>query len=97
MDLDALFKEKKKDFKCYNCGKLNYMARNCKLLKKKYSEILVLKITYVMEKEARFIYLLEWLGLLENNDDYEFYEFMSDLSDDSEILDYDAYSEIPDW
>lgn len=96
MDLDMMQKDKRKDFKCYNCGKPNHMARNCKSPKKERSEIPAPKTTHAMEKETRSILLFERSGSPENNDDYEFYESTSDLSDDSETLDHEAYSEIPD-
>jgi hypothetical protein len=93
MDLSMIQKgnNKKKEFKCFNCGKPNHMARNCKSPKKE--RIPEPKTTYAMEKEIR---MMERLTSSDNEDEYEFYRSASELSDDSETLDEEQDTEIPD-
>jgi hypothetical protein len=93
MDIGMMQKgnNKKKDFKCYNCGKPNHMARNCKSPKKE--RIPEPKNNHAMEKE---IHMMERMTSSDNEDDYEFYRSESELSDDSKTLDEEPEAEIPD-
>jgi hypothetical protein len=95
MDIGMMQKgnNRKKDFKCYNCGKPNHMARNCKSPKKE--RIPEPKNNHAMEKEDRSVHFMERSRSPENNDDYEFYQSEPELSDDSETLQEEDV-EIPD-
>jgi hypothetical protein len=85
---------KKRDFKCYNCGKPNHMARNCKSPKKE--RIPEPKNNHAMEKDDKSVHMMERLTSSDNEDDYEFYHSESELSDDSKTLDEEPETEIPD-
>jgi hypothetical protein len=95
MDIGIMQKgnNKKKDFKCYNCGKPNHIAHNCKSPKKE--RIPKPRNNYAMEKEDRSVHFMERSRTPENNDDYEFYQSEPELSDDSETLQEEDV-EIPD-
>lgn len=96
MDIGMMQKgnRKKKDFKCYNCGKPNHMARNCKSPKKE--RIPEPKNNHAMEKDDKSVHMIERLTSSDNEDDYEFYRSESELSDDSKTLDEEPEAEIPD-
>lgn len=98
MDLSMMQKgNKKKEFKCYNCGKANHMARDCKSPKKERSQIPEPpKNNFVLSKDDKTIHLLERSGSPENNDDYEFYHSEPELSDESETLAEESDNGIPD-
>jgi hypothetical protein len=93
MDLSMIQKgnNKKKEFKCFNCGKPNHMARNCKSPKKE--RIPEPKAAYAMEKEIR---MMERLTSSDNEDEFEFYHSESELSEAPEALDEEQETEIPD-
>lgn len=86
MDISIMQKgnNKKKDFKYYNCGKPNHIARNCKSPKKE--RIPEPKNTYTMEKEGKNIHFIERSRSPKNNNNYKFYQSKPKLSDNSETL-----------
>ncbi|RFU73166.1 gag poly [Trichoderma arundinaceum] len=61
MDLDSMDR-RKKDFKCFNCGKPNHMARNCRSPKKQQNNKEGQKQVNTMDKEetpSKTIHLLD--------------------------------------
>jgi hypothetical protein len=93
MDLSLMHKDQKgkRDFKCYNCGKPNHMARDCKSPKKEWKPVPEPKRSMnVMQKGDKSIHVLERDGDPDEYDD--FYESAPELSDDSET----QGREIPD-
>jgi hypothetical protein len=84
--------KKKRDFKYYNCGKLNHIARNCKSLKKE--RIPKLKNNYTIEKDNKSVYIIKRLTLFNNKDNYKFYYFKSKLLNNSKTLDKEPEAEI---
>jgi hypothetical protein len=81
-----------KDFKYYNYKKLNYIARNCKSLKKK--RIPKLKNNYIIEKDNKSVYIIEHLTLFNNKDNYKFYYFKSKLLNNFKTLDKEPEAKI---
>jgi hypothetical protein len=90
MDIDMM--QKRKDFKCYNCGKPNHLARNCKSPKKE--RIPEPKTAHTMEKETRTLHVMERPTSPKEYE--EFYVSDDYLSEDSETVDNTSTSEIPD-